>query len=50
MLDVLDALEIAEEEDQLTQDIGSISLTGTQFGQDPDTQIISFIDGENLHL
>ena len=50
LLDVLDALEIAEEEDQLTQDIGSISLTGTQFGQDPDTQIISFIDGEKLTL
>jgi hypothetical protein len=50
LLDVLDALEIAEEDDQLTQDIGSISLTGTQFGQDPDTQIISFIDGEKLTL
>ena len=50
LLDVLDALEVAEEEDQLSQDIGSISLTGTQFGQDPDTQIISFIDGEKLTL
>ena len=50
LLDVIDALEVAEEEDQLTQDIGSISLTGTQFGQDPDTQIISFIDGEKLTL
>ena len=50
LLDVLDALEIAEEEDQLTQDVGSVSLVGTQFGQDPETQIISFIDGENLTL
>mgnify|MGYP003145621415 CR=1 FL=1 len=50
LLDVLDALEIAEEEDQLSQDIGSISITGTKFGQDPDTQIISFIDGEKLTL
>ena len=50
LLDVIDALEVAEEEDQLTQDIGSISLTGTKFGQDPDTQIISFIDGEKLTL
>jgi len=50
LLDVLDALEVAEEEDQLSQDIGSISITGTEFGQDPDTQIISFIDGEKLTL
>lgn len=50
LLDVLDALEIAEEEDQLTQEVGSVSLVGTQFGQDPETQIISFIDGENLTL
>tara|TARA_R100000664_G_scaffold23710_2_gene33325 strand:- start:1722 stop:2885 length:1164 start_codon:yes stop_codon:yes gene_type:complete len=50
LLDVLDALEVAEEEDQLSQDIGSISITGTKFGQDPDTQIISFIDGEKLTL
>ena len=50
LLDVLDALEVAEEEDQLSQDIGSVSITGTKFGQDPDTQIISFIDGEKLTL
>ena len=50
LLDVLDALEVVEEEDQLSQDIGSISITGTKFGQDPDTQIISFIDGEKLTL
>ena len=50
LLDVLDALEVAEEEDQLTQEVGSVSLVGTQFGQDPETQIISFIDGENLTL
>tara|TARA_R100001440_G_scaffold23938_1_gene38892 strand:- start:1804 stop:2946 length:1143 start_codon:yes stop_codon:yes gene_type:complete len=50
LLDVLDALELAEEEDQLTQEVGSVSLVGTQFGQDPETQIISFVDGENLTL
>ena len=50
LLDVLDALEVAKEEDQLTQEVGSVSLVGTQFGQDPETQIISFIDGENLTL
>ena len=50
LLDVLDALAVAEEEDQLTQEVGSVSLVGTQFGQDPETQIISFIDGENLTL
>ena len=50
LLDVLDALEIAEEEDQLQQDVTSVAITGTKFGQDTETQIISFIDGDRLTL
>ena len=50
LLDVLDALEIAEEEDQLQQDVTSVAIAGTKFGQDTETQIISFIDGDRLTL
>ena len=42
LLDILDQLAVEEEEDALAQ-VGSISLTGTKFGQDPDTQITTFI-------
>ena len=50
LLDVLDALEIAEEEDQLQQDVTSVAIAGTKFGQDTETQIISFIDGDRLTM
>jgi hypothetical protein len=50
LLDVLDALEIAEEEDQLQQDVTSVAIAGTKFGQDTETQIISFIDGDRFTL
>jgi len=50
LLDVIDALEIAEEEDQLQRDVSSVAIAGTKFGQDTETQIISFIDGEKLTL
>jgi|TARA_R100000455_G_C6268399_1_gene123875 hypothetical protein len=50
LLDVLDALEVVEEEDQLQQDKTTVSITGTKFGQDTETQIISFIDGDRLTL
>ena len=50
LLDVLDALEVAEEEDQLQQDVTSVAIAGTKFGQDTETQIISFIDGDRLTL
>lgn len=46
LLDILDELDVAEEEDQLSQDAGTVSLTGTKFGQDLDTQITSYITGE----
>ena len=50
LLDVIDALEIAEEEDQLQRDVSSVAIAGTKFGQDTETQIISFIDGKKLTL
>jgi hypothetical protein len=50
LLDVLDALEIAEEEDQFQQDVTSVAIAGTKFGQDTETQIISFIDGDRFTL
>jgi len=50
LLDVIDALEIAEEKDQLQRDVSSVAIAGTKFGQDTETQIISFIDGEKLTL
>ena len=46
LLDILDELDVAEEEDQLSQDAGTVSLTGTKFGQDLDTQITSYVTGE----
>ena len=49
LLDVLDALEIAEEEDALAQE-GNISIVGTSFGQDTDTQITTFLTGQVLTL
>ncbi len=33
-----------------TQDVTSVALAGTKFGQDPETQIISFIDGDRFTL
>ena len=49
LLDVLDALEIAEDEDALAQE-GNISIVGTSFGQDTDTQITTFLTGQVLTL
>jgi len=50
LLDILDELEIQEEQDQLQADVGSVQLSGTQFGQDLDTQITTFITGEKLTI
>ena len=49
LLDVIDALEIEKEEDAL-QLATSTVVTGTKIGQDPDTQIIAIIDGEQVIL
>tara|TARA_Y100001937_G_scaffold125132_1_gene191274 strand:+ start:1418 stop:2488 length:1071 start_codon:yes stop_codon:yes gene_type:complete len=50
LLDILDELEIREEQDQLQADVSSVALSGTNFGQDLDTQITTFITGEKLTI
>jgi len=50
LLDVIDALQEIQEEDQLAQDATSINIVGTKLGQDLNTQITSYITGEFLTL
>jgi hypothetical protein len=50
LLDILDALEVQEEQDQLQADVGSVQISGTNFGQDLDTQITTFLTGEKLTI
>jgi len=49
LLNVLDALAIAEEEDQLAQ-ATSTQISGTLLGKDPDTQITTLITGNLVSL
>lgn len=49
LLDIIDELDVAEEEDQLSLATSTI-ISGTALGQDPDTQIITFIDGEIINI
>jgi hypothetical protein len=49
LLDVLDALAIEEEEDQLALATG-INVSGTLIGQDADTQITTIITGQTISL
>ena len=49
LLNVLDALEVADEEDQLAQ-ATSTQLSGTLLGKDPDTQITALITGNVVSL
>src|SRR5210317_387272 len=50
LLDVIDALQEIQQEDQLAQDATSTNIVGTKLGQDLNTQITSFITGEVLTL
>ena len=50
LLDIIDSLAIAEEEDQLAQQATSVNITGTKVGQDTDTGIITIVDGEIVTL
>ena len=51
LLDILDELEVQQEEDALAEaNLSGITLKGTNFGQDLDTGIITFITGEVLTL
>ena len=49
LLNVLDSLAISEEEDALA-DAGSIALSGTKIGQDPDTQITTLVAGDVISV
>jgi hypothetical protein len=49
LLNVLDALAVSEDEDQLAQ-ATSTQISGTSLGKDPDTQITTFITGNVISL
>ena len=49
LLNVLDALAIAKEEDVLAQ-VTSTQISGTSLGKDPDTQITTLITGNVISL
>jgi hypothetical protein len=49
LLNVLDALAIAEEEDKLKQS-STMQITGTSLGQDKDTQITTLVNGQIVTL
>ena len=49
LLNVLDALAISKEEDQLQQGVG-IRIVGTDIGQDKDTQITTIVSGQNISM
>ena len=49
LLDIIDELEVEREEDSLAL-ATSTQITGTALGQDPTTQIITFIDGEIINI
>ena len=49
LLNVLDSLAIGEDEDVLA-DATRVNLTGTKFGQDPETQITTLIAGDVISL
>ena len=49
MLNILDALGIAEEEDRLAQ-VSGVTVTGTALGSDPSTQITTLISGPTISL
>jgi len=50
LLNILDELQVQEEQDQLQADVGSVQLSRTNFGQDLDTQITTFLTGEKLTI
>jgi len=49
LLDIIDELAVSKEEDALAL-ASSVAISGTALGQDPDTQIVTFIDGEVLNI
>jgi len=49
LLNILDALGIAEEEDKLAQ-VSGVTVSGTTFGTDADTQITTLVTGQTISL
>lgn len=50
LLDVLTDLDQNTEEDQLANVIDGVDVVGTKIGQDPDTQIITILEGDKLKI
>ena len=50
LLDVLDELSLAKEEDNLTNFSSGIQVSGTNIGQDQETQITTLIQGSQVKL
>ena len=50
LLNVIDALAIEKEEDQLKQGGVGVRIVGTEIGQDKDTQITTIVTGQNITL
>ena len=50
LLDAIYLLEEEQEQDVLGSVIDGIDIVGTQIGQDPDTQITTFISGEQINF
>ena len=50
LLKIIDALAIAEEEDELNRLATGIRIAGTEIGQDKDTQITTIITGQQVSI
>ncbi len=50
LLNIIDALAVADEEDKLDQVATGIKISGTNIGQDKDTQITTIITGQQISL
>jgi len=50
LLNIIDALAVSEEEDKLNQLATGIRITGTEIGQDKDTQITTIISGQIVSI
>jgi hypothetical protein len=50
LLDIIDSLAVINEKDEISQDAGSIKITGTGIGQDTDTGITTFVTGQIITM
>jgi hypothetical protein len=50
LLDIIDSLAVGKEKDEISQDAGSIKITGTGIGQDTDTGITTFVTGQIITM